>query len=349
MKKSSHTIFYSWQNDLPSKDNRYLIEQSIKYAIKKNKDEVINMDPSLDRDTKGLPGTPAIADSILNKIDSASLFIADISIICDQNSLKPCLNPNVAIELGFAAKSIGWERIILIMNTYYGETNTLPFDLKHRRWPICYNLSPTASKNFRKSVQLKLTGDISNALKTSIKNGLFTKNLPINDIRLALLLSNAILPLQNTIRQFATPKTHSLFDNYDNWLEVPRDLSHPDRQKINSELLSPIAEVFRTKSIYQDMQINDMCYADQFILDIEQALIEINKAIDRYPQQNMKLTEFGYSLESNLTVLLSSIKTYKIYQASKEMGISSVSHLFNHLLVTFISARIIFGEFLGYF
>ena len=42
-------------------------------------------------------------------------------------------NPNVMFELGFAVRSLGWDRVICICNEEYGDVETQPFDIsKHR-------------------------------------------------------------------------------------------------------------------------------------------------------------------------------------------------------------------------
>lgn len=50
-------IFYSWQSDLPSNQNRYFIEEIIKQAASHFKD-IEHID--VDRDTKNTLGTPDI-------------------------------------------------------------------------------------------------------------------------------------------------------------------------------------------------------------------------------------------------------------------------------------------------
>jgi hypothetical protein len=55
-----------------------------------------------------------------------------VSII-DPKAKKPAPNPNVLLELGYAIKALGWERIVLVMNTEFGEPTVLPFDLRSRR------------------------------------------------------------------------------------------------------------------------------------------------------------------------------------------------------------------------
>lgn len=129
-------IFYSWQSDLPNKFNRGFIEDCIKRTIKKYKD-IITIDA--DRDVQNNTGSPDIANTIFAKIDDCDLFIADISIInkskCKvfRGKARPTPNPNVLLELGYAAATLGWDRIVCIFNTDYSDLNALPFDLRQHR------------------------------------------------------------------------------------------------------------------------------------------------------------------------------------------------------------------------
>ena len=129
-------IFYSWQSDLPNKFNRGFIEDCIKRTIKKYKD-IITIDA--DRDVQNNTGSPDIANTIFAKIDDCDLFIADISIInkskCKvfRGKGRPTPNPNVLLELGYAAATLGWGRIVCIYNTDYSKLDALPFDLRQHR------------------------------------------------------------------------------------------------------------------------------------------------------------------------------------------------------------------------
>lgn len=128
------TIFFSWQSDLPNKTNRNLIENSIKLALKKmNQYSPYSLITEIDRDTKGVLGSPDIVDSILTKIDKCGLFIADISIINSSLNGKRTPNPNVLFELGYAVKCLGWDRVICVFNSDFGNVSELPFDLRNRR------------------------------------------------------------------------------------------------------------------------------------------------------------------------------------------------------------------------
>ncbi len=120
-------IFYSWQSDLPSKTNKSFIEKTILCAIKNiNSDQkVLSV---LDRDTKNEFGSPNIVDTVLSKINHCKFFICDISFV---NANTP--NPNVLIELGYAIKTLGWQKIICLYNKSTGKIEDLPFDINHNR------------------------------------------------------------------------------------------------------------------------------------------------------------------------------------------------------------------------
>ncbi len=129
-----YTAFYSWQSDLPNGSNRGFIEKCIKDAIIISSDSLEIMPCfDYDRDTKDITGSPDICDTIFSKIDRSDLFICDISIINDGYPGRRCPNPNVLLELGYAAKVLGWDKVICMFNLEYGEITDLPFDLNHKR------------------------------------------------------------------------------------------------------------------------------------------------------------------------------------------------------------------------
>lgn len=99
----------------------------------------------LDRDTQGKTGSIAIAETIFQKIDESQIFICDVTIVTDEDSKRLIPNPNVLIELGYAAKTIGWENIICVVNEAYGSVEQMPFDLKHRRL-LTYSLKDGEEK-----------------------------------------------------------------------------------------------------------------------------------------------------------------------------------------------------------
>lgn len=171
-------IFYSWQSDLPNRTNRGFIESCIESAIKKlDRADDFYLELNLDRDTKNEPGTPDIANTIFSKIERAKIFIADISIINSNSDGRKTPNPNILLELGYAAKVLGWEKIICIFNTDYGNFDDLPFDLRFRR-PLIYSLKnkskPEVRKYLSKAIfrtitELNSKGMISDELNNYIK------------------------------------------------------------------------------------------------------------------------------------------------------------------------------------
>ncbi|MBQ9608414.1 MAG: hypothetical protein IJV15_03105 [Lachnospiraceae bacterium] len=122
------TIFYSWQSDI--KESRNFISDCLK-KLRKNIKEFMICD--IDRDTQGLVGAPDIGDSIYGKIDNSDVFIADVTIINSDYSGRKTPNPNVMIELGYAIKTLGWDRIILLYDRDFGDIEELPFDINHKR------------------------------------------------------------------------------------------------------------------------------------------------------------------------------------------------------------------------
>lgn len=128
------SIFYSWQSDI--KDSRNFISDCLKRLPKKLEElSVIE----IERDTVGIAGSPNIGDTIYKKIDCCDIFVADVTIINADEKGRKTPNPNVMIELGYAIKALGWDKIILLYNKDYGDVEMLPFDINHQRM-IPYSL-----------------------------------------------------------------------------------------------------------------------------------------------------------------------------------------------------------------
>jgi hypothetical protein len=130
-----HTIFYSWQSDIkPAACNRSLIENALSKAIAglKGVEEPL-LDVRLDHDTQGVAGSPDITSVILEKIDKCSVFVADVTPVDEGNDDRRFPNPNVLLELGYAIKSKSFSRVIMILNTHFGDVEQLPFDIRGKR------------------------------------------------------------------------------------------------------------------------------------------------------------------------------------------------------------------------
>jgi hypothetical protein len=166
-------VFYSWQSDLPNPTNRTFIQQALENAAKSlRNDDSLQVEPVIDRDTIGVPGSPNISETIFRKINQASVFVCDVSLI-NQNVLshvpnaRLTPNPNVLLELGYALKRLGDERVILVLNDAYGELELLPFDLRLRR-VIRYHM-PIEEQN-RAPERKRLERMLVEALRSSLSN-----------------------------------------------------------------------------------------------------------------------------------------------------------------------------------
>ncbi|CAN7644900.1 hypothetical protein [Pseudomonas sp. LjRoot263] len=179
----SATVFYSWQSDLDGKYNRFFIRDCLKDALEQLSEEPeYGESVRLDSDTSGVPGTPDIAFTIFKKIDSSLVFIADISFCATSaDGQKKFPNSNVMIELGYALARNSDAGVLNIMNTAYGKPDDLPFDLKHKRWPIQYELNEEIYSDSvrRKDVKAKLTKEFSDYIKIIIDTNEASGELPI--------------------------------------------------------------------------------------------------------------------------------------------------------------------------
>lgn len=111
--KPELVVFYAWQSNRP--DTRNLIGDALERAVKtvtRNGD--IAHAARMDSDTRGLPGSPDIANTILAKIQTSDVFVGDVSLREGDERVGP--NPNVLVELGYAAAELGWDRVVMVMN-----------------------------------------------------------------------------------------------------------------------------------------------------------------------------------------------------------------------------------------
>jgi hypothetical protein len=163
-----NTVFFAWQLDTPSEQNKDFIWKALEQATASTEVQASPASPELsprpESDTSGVPGSPNIVETIFKRIRNCAVFVADLTFTTTANSGKFSPNPNVLIELGYAARSIGWERTILVINERYGGAEHLPFDILQHRWPIEYRMSEYTK------VGLKRFDQLSTALATAIAN-----------------------------------------------------------------------------------------------------------------------------------------------------------------------------------
>lgn len=159
----AHTAFFAWQLDTPAEQNKTFIWNALKDATAAVAlSAVLEQSPRPESDTGGVPGSPNIVETIFKRIRNCAFFVADLTFTAKTDAGKCVPNPNVLIELGYAARSIGWERTILVLNQAYGKAKELPFDILQHRWPIEYRMSEQTQVGQRRFDQL------SDALKAAI-------------------------------------------------------------------------------------------------------------------------------------------------------------------------------------
>jgi hypothetical protein len=127
-------VFFSWQSDSPGDTNSYAIRSALNAVARVLEEKYVGIRIVCDEATRDTSGAPNIADKIVEKIDAAHVYIADITTVTPPGSERPCANPNVLIELGYAVAQVGWDRTILLFNEGIGNfPGDLPFDIIQNR------------------------------------------------------------------------------------------------------------------------------------------------------------------------------------------------------------------------
>ena len=180
-------VFWAWQSDHPREISRDVIRAALEAAIehlKQERDVIEAPDESrgdlhLDHDTMGLTGSPDVARSILEKIAAAKVFVGDVTPVGatpvkkgDEGDKRgrPLMNPNVAIEYGYALKTLGDAGVIGVLNLAFGTQEDLPFDIRHKRWPITCRLGDDATEAEIDRERKHLRGQFIVALKGFLEN-----------------------------------------------------------------------------------------------------------------------------------------------------------------------------------
>jgi hypothetical protein len=176
-------VFWSWQSDTPGKIGRHFVRDALQAAIERIKETPEIEEPTalearsamhLDQDRKGIPGSPDLARLILEKIEQSAVFVADVTsvgITTTQNEgaqPKKVINPNVAIELGYALHALGDRAFLMVMNEHYGSRADLPFDLQSKAGPIIFRLPPDADRKTITAASRQLTAQFAEALELCI-------------------------------------------------------------------------------------------------------------------------------------------------------------------------------------
>ena len=165
---SVQKIFYSWQSDLDKDLNMNCIRHALRDMSSNIENEIGDLKIVVDEATRNMPGSPNIPRTIFEKISTSDIFICDLSTINNSapSEFRRVANPNVLIELGYAIASLGWARIILLSNTFFGKfPDDLPFDIDRHR-ATKFRVESKQDKNGKK----QLTDVLTEAVKLIIEH-----------------------------------------------------------------------------------------------------------------------------------------------------------------------------------
>lgn len=274
------TIFYSWQSDLPNNSNWTFIENCLSLATKELKAlKPISIMIDIDRATRDDTGSPDITESIFTKITNSSVFVADVSIVNGSSDGRKTPNPNVLIELGYAARTLGWEKIICICNTDFGALENLPFDLRNRR-VMPYSLKDKDKAEVKKSlantikrsiVEMKSKGILTDKILDFLKKEI--------DQEMLMLISHLVRFINKSSEKANFLEDVTAFINYEkkDIIEILKNKKiigfyllksfHEHEKKFNSfinqamgsqyynrEILNSLIDIYEWFSAYDDMR-----------------------------------------------------------------------------------------------
>ncbi len=171
----THKLFYAWQSERPNSVGRSFIKAVLESISTALNQEGVDERIEIDSDTQGVPGTPEILSTILKKIEDDDVFVADLTMCSEshqEGKTRRSPNPNVMFEYGYALRAKTRDRIICVMNAFYGgeDPSELPFDLRHARAPFRYSLAPSATAEEKKKVSAQLNKEILAAVKLIVEN-----------------------------------------------------------------------------------------------------------------------------------------------------------------------------------
>lgn len=188
-------IFYSWQSDLPGNKTRNFIRECIDEAIDLAQESEA-VEAERDEATTGITGSPNIVTTLFSKIDDCDLFIADLSLCFTENQKKEkkSPNPNVLLELGYAVKTLGWERVICLCNTDYGDK--YPFDIAHNRITD-FSLEGKSKKEVKGDIAKIIFVNIRDIRKQPLraKSGVATHIIGAYDFE-SHMVTSALVPIE---------------------------------------------------------------------------------------------------------------------------------------------------------
>lgn len=302
------TIFYSWQSDIPEPVNKSAIQNALEASIATlRENNAIDIDPCLDRDTAGVTGTPGIADTILSKIEKAGLVVADVTIVTPKCVHRPAPNPNVLLELGYAAARLGWERIVCVMNEHFGGPTKLPFDLRHRRWPIRYRLSPDASAESVAQECERLTQAFELAVRQPLESGLLTAVVNPKDRRVAERYEHILNTVSALFAGFSS--AHGIENVSHVFTETHADApgtKYPEKT-LADEIVAMLQGNDLKVASTTRVDGNPITWAEELVRTFATAVQECDRLLDRYADRDDALIGMVEEVRNRLNTLAQAI------------------------------------------
>lgn len=260
--KTKATIFYSWQSDI--KKNKNFIQTCLEKAIKELKKKYSNeifLEISIDRDTKNKTGSPSIATTIFEKINTSDIFICDVTIINKSkiklfNARRLTPNPNVLIELGYAANDIGWDRIICINDLNYSNITDLPFDILGHRITTFNSSSSDSREALVKTLTIAIREILLNYDTILLNN----KKGKIGKHDYDLLLKINDICNEQTLNESLDSITTNLYTNQfflDCWDSLRYFYSYSENKFLNKNADELINLFFKKLDSFQSLIIKD--------------------------------------------------------------------------------------------
>jgi hypothetical protein len=226
-------VFWSWQSDTPGNTGRFFVRDALRGAIEQLRAAPDIEEPErtearealhMDSDRQGVPGSPDLAALIMEKIAASTVVVADVTPVGTTPGVingrgekvaapKKIMNPNVAIELGYALRALTDRRLLTVCNSHYGERADLPFDLAHKAGPVFYRLPPDADRDAIAAAKRTLTGELVARLRVYLEAAT-TRSIPEFQATPSTYTPAAYFPVGATLAKIGFQEIDELFFSY---------------------------------------------------------------------------------------------------------------------------------------
>ena len=178
------------------------------------------------------------------------------------------------------------------MNQEFGGPTKLPFDLRHRRWPIQYRLPNKAEEQKRREEKFRLSQALEVAIRTAITSGFFSRSVNPKDKRVAAkfeTILNAFLgTLLMYLKDFGDEHGLSIFQQ-----------DHKDESGSNyptPSIVEPIVSAFVAGNFKAPSSVQvggrRLTWAEAFVNEFGRISRECERVLDQYADRDELLISF---------------------------------------------------------